>query len=448
MKTTNYLRIVWCMIFVGVSLLAGAAPNAACASQLELATLVAETIQAKQEVAVAVPPVAVVEAILPAQAAPELVGFEFKQVAIEDVIRVIGETSGRNIVLDPALKGKKIDLHLKQVTTDEALELLYSAYGLSSSNIGTILFIATRDKIKQGTTRAKVIELRNINIDDAKELISNLGNAVNLSKETNTLVLVGAPEDIAKAEKILKEVDVPQPQVVLEAKIIEVNDDALRDLGFDWSDQIALSVQEATLPATLPNVVAGQSGFLNLHKLGRNAAQFGVTLKMLEYENKAKVLSNPRITTMNNKEAEIFIGDKVPYTITTVTGGVATTEVRFVEPGIRLKITPSIVEDDFVVIKIEPEVSYIYSWRGANDQYPWIKAREATAFVRIKNNESFALGGLLSNEDKKNLYRVPIIGKVPLLGNLFSYERKTLYGTDLIITVTPTIILDKTQSKG
>lgn len=373
----------------------------------------------------------------------ELMELEFNQANLEDVLRMVAETSGQNIVLDPMLKGKKIDLHLKKTNTDEVLELLYNAYGLGSLNIGNILFVSTREKIKQGTTKTKIVELKNINIDDAKALISNMVTTINMSKETNTLVLIGAPEDIEKAEKILKEVDVPQPQVLLEAKIIEINDDALREIGIDYSDSITVDFQETARITTLPTTATAAAGFFHIYKFARSAVQFETILKMLEQQDKARVLSSPRVTTMNNKEAEIFIGDRVPYTITTVTGGVASTEVRFVEPGIRLKITPSIVQEDFVVIKIEPEVSYIYSWRGTADQYPWVKARQATAYVRIKNGQPFAMGGLISKEDKKNLYSIPFLGRIPILGRLFTYEKKTDKNTDLIITVIPTILSGK-----
>lgn len=372
------------------------------------------------------------------------IDLEFNQANLEDVLRIIAEAGGMNIVLDPMLMGKKIDLHLKKISIDEALEVLYNAYGLGSSNIGNnILFISTQEKVKRGTTRTKIVELENINVEDAKALIGNLVNAVNLSKETNTLVIIGASDDINKAEKILKEVDIPQLQVVLEAKVVEINDDFLKELGVDWPDSITTSIQETKRPATLGTTATSLDTPFQIYKLARNAVQFDMVLKMLEQKNKAKVLSSPRITTLNNKEAQIFIGDKIPYTITTVTGGAASTEVRFVEPGIRLKITPSIIEKDFVVIKIEPEVSYIYSWRGTGDQYPWVKAREATAYVRVKNNQPFVLGGLLSQEDKKNLYRIPLLGGIPILGNLFTYEKKIDYNTDLIITVIPTILSEK-----
>ena len=126
--------------------------------------------------------------------------------------------------------------------------------------------------------------------------------------------------------------------------------------------------------------------------------------------------------------------------MTTISGGVATTDVRFEEPGLRLKITPSIIEEDFVVIKVEPEVSFIFGFRGPDDQFPWVKKRQATAYVRVKNNQPFILGGILNQEDKKNLYKVPMLGNIPLLGNLFSYKKDTVTDTELIITVVPTIV--------
>ena len=373
--------------------------------------------------------------------ATEPIDLEFTQANLEDVLRVIAEAGGFNIVLDPILKGKKVDIHLKGVSINEALELLYSAYGLSPYQIGSTLFISTREKIRQAATITRVYELENINVEEAKALIDTLANVINISKETNTLVVMAAPDDIKKVEDILKKVDVAQSQVILEARVIEINSDALKETGLDWSDSVTVTFQETLRPVDLPDEATPLAkSSLHIYRLARSALNFDAIIKLLEEEGDAKILSSPRITTVNNREAEIFIGDRVPYTITTVTGGVANTEVRFTEAGIRLKITPSIIEEDFTLIKIEPEVSYIYRWRGPNDEYPWVKTRQATAYVRVKNNQSFVLGGLLGKEDKNNLYKVAFLGDIPLLGNLFKYERTEVINSELIITITPTII--------
>jgi type IV pilus assembly protein PilQ len=369
----------------------------------------------------------------------QLIDLELSQANIEDVFRVIAEAKGINILLDPALRGRKIDLHLKQVDIDEALELLYNAYGLRPYPVGATLFVSTEEKIKKGTTTTRLIELKNINIKDAKAIVGNLVTTVTTSEDTNTILLVGALEDINKAEAILRSIDLPQPQVALEARIIEINRDALKEIGLDWADSITVNFQETKRKTTLDSPTFSVKTPLHIYKLARDAMEFNTIIHMLEQDNKAKILSNPKITTINNREAEIFIGDRIPYTVNVISGGAITTEVRFVEPGIRLKITPSIIEEDFVVIKIEPEVSYIYAFRGPSNEYPWVKTREATAYVRVKDGQPFVLGGLLSKEDKKNLYKVPFFGSIPIFGNLFKYEKDTGYESELIITVTPTI---------
>jgi len=385
-------------------------------------------------------PEEVAKDLLSPQKRESKMNLEFEKANLEDVLRTIGEAGEFNIVLDPALKGKKVDIHLRNVSIEEALNLLYRAYDLGSYQIGSCLFVSTREKIRAGALITKIVKLENISVEEAKGLIKKLVEIINLSKETNTLVIVGVPEDVAKAEKILREVDIPQRQVILEAKIVEVDKEALRELGIDWSDSITATFQESKRPVELasPEVAVGSP--FKIYRVARSALQFETILKMLENENKAKVLSTPRITTLNNKEAEIFIGDQIPYTVTTVTGGVVTTEVRFVEPGIRLKITPSIIEQDFVVIKVEPEVSSIYGWRGPNEEYPWVKTREATAYVRVKNGQPFVLGGLLTKEDRKNIYKIPFLGDLPFLGALFKYEKHSVGDSELIITVVPTIV--------
>lgn len=380
------------------------------------------------------------DSIVP-QNSEKKMSLEFDNANLEDVLRTIGEAGGFNIILDPNLKGRKVNLHLKEIIIEEAMKLIYSAYDLSSFQIGSSLFVSTKEKIKTDRIINKLVKVENVSVEEAKRLIDKLVDIVNVSDEINTLVIVGVPEDVAKAESILKKIDRPMPQVILEAKIIEIGSDVKKELGIDWSDAMNLGFQEGKRPMSLgeqgPDVFG--SAF-RIFKLARTGVNFETVIKMLEENNKAKILSNPRVATLNNKEAEIFVGDRVPYTITSVTGGVASTEVRFVEPGIRLRITPSVIEKNFVVIKIQPEVSYIYGWRGPDNQYPWVRTREATAYVRVENNQPFVLGGLLSKEDENNLYQVPFLGNIPLLGNLFKYNKSVKKDSELIITVTPTIV--------
>lgn len=368
------------------------------------------------------------------------IDLDFDQIKLGDILMTLGKAGDINMVLDPTLSEQLFDLHLKEVTIDEAIMLVANAYDLGLKRVGNSLYITSKDKLNEEVKESKVIKLKNVSVTELEDFLEDVAEEVKVNEEINSIVVVGTPFEITKVEELIMQIDQPQPQVVIEAKIIEMNKDALKELGVDWSDQIILQYQEGGRPLSFGDNESPSTSLYKVGRFERTPIQFQTAIKMLENQNKAKVLSNPRISTINDKEAEIFVGDEVPYTITTVTGGVATTEVRFVEPGIRLKITPSIIEDDFVVIKVEPEVSFIFAFRGPNDEFPHVKTREATAHVRVKNGQSLALGGLLNQEDKKNLYKVPMLGDLPLLGNLFSYEKDTVINTELIITITPMIV--------
>lgn len=382
----------------------------------------------------------VIKSVISPELLTRRIDLDFDETGLGDIILTVSKLAGINIVLDPSLKGSKFDLHLANVTIQEALLLIADSFKLGFKRVGDSLYVTLRDELQQQNQTSRVFRLKNISVDQAKELLGDMSKKVDVSPELNSLIAVGQPEEIEKMEKAIDRLDHPQPQVVLEAKIIEMTRDGLKEVGVDWSDEITTNFQESNRPVTLSNIEDAPGKLMKIYSLARNPLQFDATIKMLENQNKAKVLSSPRVTTINGKESEIFVGDRIPYTVTNVTGGVATTDVRWVEPGIRLTITPSIIGDDFVVIKVEPEVSFIFAYRGPNNEFPHIKTREATAYVRIKNNEPFILGGLLSQEDKKNLFKVPLLGSIPWLGNLFSHEESTTSDVELIISITPTIV--------
>ncbi len=381
----------------------------------------------------------VIKSVISDEVLRKRIDLDFDETALGDIIQTISKIAGINIVLDPALKGNKFDLHLASVTVQEALLLIADSFKLGFKRVGDSLYATLHQDLLTQSQTSRVFKLKNITVNQARELLGDMGKKIQSSPDLNSLIAVGQPEEIEKIEKAIIRLDVPQPQVVMEAKILEITRDGLRDLGIDWSETATVGFQEKNRPATFSNIETAGDEAYKFYSLARNPVQFSATLRILERQNKAKVLTSPSVSTLNGKESKIFVGDRIPYTITNATGGVAVTEVQWVEPGIRLTITPSIIGDDFVVIKVQPEVSFIYDYRGPNNEYPHIKTREATAYVRIKNNEPFVLGGLLSQADKKNLYKVPLLGNVPWLGNLFSRQKKEVIDEELIIIITPTI---------
>jgi type II secretory pathway component GspD/PulD (secretin) len=360
---------------------------------------------------------------------------------IKDALIILGEQANLNVIFDPSVAGK-VNIRLRDVALKDALYLVLSAHDLDYRKINNSLLIAPAAKIKQQLMLTETIKLKHVNASAVKSLLEGVidKSLIKANDETNNLVLSGAPNQIAEAQRIVRNVDTPRPQVLLNARILEISMDGEEKLGINWDDseKVTFTESERLLEMADPAGIVGPT--LRIYKMARSAISINATINLLESEEKARTLSNPSITAMNGKEANIFIGDRVPYEITTVTGGVASTEVRYVEPGIRLTITPEIIEKDFVVIKIEPEVSFIFAWRGEDENYPWVRTREATAYVRVKDGETFVLGGLLSDEDKVDVEKVPFLSSIPFFGELFKSSTTTKVEKDLLIVVTPVVM--------
>lgn len=319
------------------------------------------------------------EAVTKAKPETKLVTFNFVDTDIRDVFKMLSEKSDLNIVLDPSVTGK-VTLALRDVSVEEATELILRVNNLSYHKIGNSLLVASPEKLE---------------------------------------AMIRAPLDIDKPPPLPP----PQPQVMLEARVVEISATGKRKLGFEWPEALAAA---STISTT-------ETMKITTFDLGA----FDATLRILEEKGKAKILANPRIATLNNKTAKMLIGDRVPYTVTTVSAGVATTEVRYIEAGISLQITPQIGADGFIIVNIKPTVSYISGWRGDN---PEIKTREATTTVRVKDGEMIVISGLLHEKETESWKKVPILGHIPVVSFFFSRKIKETEKTDLIITITPHIL--------
>ena len=375
----------------------------------------------------------------------EKINLEFDDITLEETMRVIGEGGDFNIVVDPMVKDQKISLHLKQVTIPEAMSLIFQAYDLSFSKTGNSIFISTKDKIISIASIHKVIRLKNIKAADAQKLVKNMAISVTAEPSINSIVVTGTTAQVAEIERIIAKIDVSRRQVLLITQVLEVTTDALKEVGVDWSNQIPLSFQEsARNPDLVGTTIIDPISAMRVYRFDRTPIQVDAIIKMLINNGKAKILSNPKIVTISGEEASIFIGDRVPYEVTRITSGVSNTEVEFVEAGIRLNILPSIIEEDYVVVNVRPEVSFIYAWRGANDQYPWVKTREASVSVKVRNGEPFIVAGLISEVEAVNVYKIPLLGDIPILGWAFKWEKTEVKTNEIIITVIPQIMMEET----
>ena len=203
---------------------------------------------------------------------------------------------------------------------------------------------------------------------------------------------------------------------------------------------------QITNTQVFPNT-PGTSDIFKLKNFSRTAQVFRVALDLLIRDGNARVLANPKIATLNGREASILIGTRIPYTTTgtVFAGGAAapTQRIEREEVGIKLRITPLINADGYITTQINPEVSSVIGFRGVNNDLPVIATRQASTTVRLKDGNSVIIGGLLSEEKTRNVTRLPILGQIPGLGLLFTHQVITTSKKDLVIEVTPRIIADQ-----
>lgn len=384
----------------------------------------------------------------------QLISLDADNTPVITVLEVLAERSRLNVVAAPEVQGRTISIHLTNTPFIEALNLVVRAAGLGYERVGSSILVADPQRITTQTgLTTRVIDLQYANAKEVTEALAVISKDVSTYGSGNRLIVKAPQSVIEEIEAIVRQLDAKPAQVMLEARLVEVNTTALQELGIDW-EKISNWTQIVTegdpgpstpdaLPQQLPYVKYGSSD-----DFYRQVEAFEVTLDALISDGSAKLLANSKITTMNNQPAEIFIGQTVPVVITSLqSGGVQggafqSVQLEKIDVGVKLNITPRISDDGFITSLVSPEVSTIVAFVGPNDDLPQTSTRRATSVVRVQDGQKFYLGGLLNEETKESIKKVPLLGDIPILGYLFRHYRIEKNQTDLLIEVTPTIIRD------
>ena len=247
------------------------------------------------------------------------------------------------------------------------------------------------------------------------------------------IVVKGTPEEIEAASRLLNNLDRKRPQIMVDVKLVEIDRQKVKDLGFTWE-------------------VGGVTGAITFGELSLGGTMerqdlVEVTLNALTRENKAHLVGNPRILTLSGEKATITVGDRVPYrNIQGVdeAGHVIPGGVEFLDVGVKLEVTPLLTEDQMILVEVKPEVSSSsereYYLAGQRYTDPQVKTRLAETTARLKSGETLVIGGLIRSEDIERITRIPVLGEIPVIGELFVLRNKTHEETELIIFITPHII--------
>jgi type II secretory pathway component GspD/PulD (secretin) len=257
--------------------------------------------------------------------------------------------------------------------------------------------------------------------------------------ETNSLLIHGTIEDIERTKSAIAAIDTLRPQIAIEVLFVEYTENDSRDFGLEFGSRGQDGIQYPELSFSLKGKMAkdlfSEEGFSRINMLGED---FYAKLRLLISEGKANILARPTITVINGHEATVSIGETQYFKVMQGVGENITTRFSPINFGILLKISPVIAKNHTIAAEIEPEISG--SNNTNNEGYPNVFSRKLKSSVQIEEGKTLILGGLVRQDEMRNDKKIPLLGDIPILGNLFRSRQKNFIKTNLCIYITPHII--------
>jgi len=360
----------------------------------------------------------------------------FQNTDIRDALQTLSSIGQAKIIVDTNVSAK-VTAQFKNTPFKEALESVLIQAGLAHQKVGDSIYIALPGQLPDvgyvpsadtSSFQPLVIKLKYLKADQMKNIISAImpEDRIRIETVNNALILMGSQDEYQKVKDLLSELDVPQQQVMFEAEVVELSKSGLKQFGvkWEWSSYPAPSGSELL-------------GVIPVRPEKNENINYRATIEALVTSEKAKILANPRVAVLDGQTARILIGDRLPVETKYLANGVQQVSVNYVDVGIKLEVTPWINEEGIITTKLRPEVSTNIATAGNN---PSIRTREAETTLRVRHGETIVLGGLIQNEDRKNISKLPILGDLPVIGHMFkssSFEKRE---TELVIFITPKII--------
>ena len=405
----------------------------------------------------------------PSEPNKKLYNFTFVDMDFDAVFRSLSVTAGVDILLAPDVKGK-MSLKITKKTWQETLDIICEIYDLTwliQDKYITIQRSSTyqakqkklADEEAQAEQNAPLVR-KNFQVHHAKagELVkvlesmkSNRGR-ITVVERTNSIIVYDTDSRIEQMDNALTELDVETLQIMITAKLVVVNSELARELGVDWTATMGSTALTPGTAGTPNGSGAGDTrtsaairSFPNGASPAVGGASTAITTSVLDNhlqlaisnlmgDASTEVLASPQVSTLDNTEAQVFMGDKVSIRVIDDSGESST---QLVETGIKLTVTPHVSGDNRILLDLHPENnSYDYDSKGEIV----ISTQEAKTKVVVADGETVVIGGLTRNETQESESGIPFLKDIPLFGNLFKFSRKSVVKKDLVIFVTPRII--------
>jgi len=412
----------------------------------------------------------------------EKLSLNFQNIEVRAVLQVIADFTGLNIITSDTVGGS-LTLRLKDVPWDQALDIILQSKGLSKRKNGNVVLIAPSDELATKeklalevalqTTEleplrtesfvlsyAKAGDVRSLLSDGQQKILSKRGS-VTVDPRTNTMFVQDVAARLDEVRRLVAQLDVPVRQVQIEARIVIADDNFRRQLGARFGTSAGItadgrnigasgsvsqanSIARGTLPTgfsagdlnvNLPVGAAGTLGltFLNLG----NGNVVNLEISALEADNRGKVVSNPRIVTADKRKATITQGTEIGFQTQASSGGTTT---QFKPAVLSLDVTPQITPDDKIIMDLDIKKDSVGALIGG---VPSIETRTLKTQVLADNGETVVLGGIYEQTTRTDVTKVPLLGDIPFLGNIFKTTTKRDEKTELLIFITPRIIKEQ-----
>lgn len=402
------------------------------------------------------------------------ISLDFKDADIRSIFRLISDISKFNLIISDEVSGR-VTIRLDDVPWDQAFAIILQSKGLWFEKYGNIVRVAQAKKLQEEKEAAAAAErasqavkpldilFKPVSFAQAATLTKQVGTilsergSVDIDSRTNTLIIKDIRENLEKARKMVDILDTQTPQVSIEARIVEATTTFTRSFGITWTGNTRFTAATGN-PTGLyfPNSVAVtpfalnfpvDGGFINSTanvKLGsiNNVVDLDLALAIGEQKGYSKLISAPKVTVLDNKQATITAGSRIPFLTQTANAG---SNVRFENAATSLSVTPHITNDGSILMDItatrnEPNFAQLVQGN------PLIDQRTAITEVLVKSGNTTVLGGIYSTRTGRSISRFPFLSSIPIVGALFRNYDKQLSRTELLIFVTPRIVGDEREA--
>jgi type IV pilus assembly protein PilQ len=394
----------------------------------------------------------------------------FQNTSLSDVLRILASQNNLNLVIGDGVSGQ-VTIQLSSVTLADALNTILKSKGCHYVIQNDIILVKKFEDVVNGELSNSVIKLKYLDGYDLKTtlnpLLSEKGKIEALSSQkeedvlkqrSDILVVTDVWENIRTIEATLENLDREPKQLEIEVQLIETLIGSNRQVGFNWPKSVSASVTggEVTAPITkstggMQQEVKKLAGWYELPEIHDNITlgvltvdELNASLSLLAQDNNSKLISNPKLTTLDNKKAIIDVGTSVP--VPEVSRGISGDLISYREKQVSmyLEVIPRINEDNIITLSVHPILEEIIGYTGPSDYpQPITSRREVTTQVTVREGESIALGGLIKESNNKVVEKFWLLGDIPLLGLLFRHTKTIKEKTDLLIFITPKIIASK-----